>query len=88
MIDWLRRPWQFWFEWGITVLLIAGVVLTSFNVYPLNIWILLISNVGWQQALLFLGFVWIWFYVHVVYVWTSFMIGYNRARSSKAWSKT
>ena len=53
MIHWLRKPWQFWFEWGITALLIAGVVLTSFNVYPLNIWILMISNVGWViQAVL------------------------------------
>jgi hypothetical protein len=42
-----------WFEWGITALLIAGVILTSFNVYPLNLYVLLISNLGWViQALI------------------------------------
>jgi hypothetical protein len=44
----MDRPWQFWFEWGITALLVLGVVLTSFNVYPLNLWVLLLSNVGWM----------------------------------------
>jgi hypothetical protein len=47
MINPLRQPWQWWFEWGITALLIAGVILTSFNIYPLNIYILLVSNLGW-----------------------------------------
>ena len=42
-----------WFEWGITVLLIAGVILTSFNVYPVNLYVLLVSNLGWViQALI------------------------------------
>lgn len=53
MFNPLRQPWQWWFEWGITFLLIAGVVLTSFNIYPLNIYILLVSNLGWViQAML------------------------------------
>jgi len=47
MINPLRQPWQWWFEWGITALLIAGMILTSFNIYPLNIYILLVSNLGW-----------------------------------------
>jgi hypothetical protein len=42
------------FEWGITVILIAGVALTSFNIFPLNLWVSLIGNVGW----LYLGYVW------------------------------
>ncbi len=43
----LNQPWTFWYEWSITVILIIGAVLTSFNIYPLNIWFLFISNLGW-----------------------------------------
>jgi hypothetical protein len=44
---------SWWFEWGITALLIVGVILTSFNIYPLNLYVLLISNLGWViQALI------------------------------------
>ncbi|KAL4443544.1 hypothetical protein ABPG75_011281 [Micractinium tetrahymenae] len=32
------------------------------------------------QVQQFLGFAWIWFYVHWIYVWTSFLMGYNKAR--------
>ena len=46
MIRW-RQPWQFWFEWGITAALIAGVILASFNVYPVYLYVLIISNLGW-----------------------------------------
>lgn len=42
------------FEWSSTVILLAGVVLTSFNVYPANIWFLLIGNLGWIA----LGWIW------------------------------
>lgn len=42
------------FEWSSTVILLAGVVLTSFNVYPANIWFLLIGNIGWIA----LGWMW------------------------------
>jgi hypothetical protein len=42
------------FEWSSTVILLAGVVLTSFNVYPANIWFLLIGNIGWIA----LGWIW------------------------------
>jgi hypothetical protein len=49
----LWQPWTFWFEWSITVVLIIGAVLTSFNIYPLNIWFLFLSNLGWAiQAIL------------------------------------
>lgn len=42
------------FEWSSTVILLAGVVLTSFNIYPANIWFLLIGNIGWIA----LGWIW------------------------------
>lgn len=41
-------------EWTLTVMLIAGVALTSFNVYPLNLWVSMIGNFGW----LYLGWYW------------------------------
>jgi hypothetical protein len=48
-----NRPWQFWFEWGITALLIVGVILTAFNIYPVNLYVLLVSNLGWvMQAVM------------------------------------
>jgi hypothetical protein len=34
-------------EWTLTALLIAGVALTSFNVYPMNLWVCLAGNIGW-----------------------------------------
>lgn len=45
---------DFILEWGITVTLIVGVALTSFNIYPLNLWVSMIGNVGW----LYLGYIW------------------------------
>ncbi|KAL4447336.1 hypothetical protein ABPG77_007369 [Micractinium sp. CCAP 211/92] len=33
------------------------------------------------QVLQFLGFAWVWFYVHWIYVWSSFLVGYNKARN-------
>lgn len=53
MIAW-RQPWQFWFEWSNTALLIVGAVLTSLNIYPLNIWFLFAANLGWAA----LGVMW------------------------------
>ena len=32
------------------------------------------------QVVQFFGLAWIWFYVHLIYVWTSFMVGYDKAR--------
>jgi hypothetical protein len=34
-------------EWTLTAVLIAGVALTSFNVYPMNLWVCLAGNIGW-----------------------------------------
>ncbi len=50
----VSKPLLFWFEWSCTIILLAGVVLTSFNIYPLNIWFLLVGNLGW------IGLGWIW----------------------------
>lgn len=49
-----EQTWEFWLEWISTLILIAGVVLTSFNIYPLNIWLSLAGNAGW----LALGYIW------------------------------
>lgn len=55
MIDYLRQQtWQFWFEWACTFTLILGVALTSYNIYPLNLWISLAGNFGW----LAIGYIW------------------------------
>jgi hypothetical protein len=45
---------DFVFEWLCTATLIAGVALTSFNIYPLNLWVSLVGNLGW----LMLGWMW------------------------------
>jgi len=45
---------DFILEWGITIILIIGVALTSFNIFPLNLWISMVGNVGW----LYLGYIW------------------------------
>jgi len=45
---------DFILEWLITFLLIVGVALTSFNIYPLNLWVSMLGNIGW----LYLGYIW------------------------------
>ena len=55
MINFLRnKTWDFWFEWGCTFVLIIGVALTSYNIYPLNIWLSFLGNLGWMV----LGYMW------------------------------
>ena len=34
-------------EWFSTFILIVGVALTAYNVYPLNIYISILGNAGW-----------------------------------------
>ncbi len=41
-------------EWSATGLFLVSVLLTSFNVYPLNIFVALVANILW----LWLGFIW------------------------------
>jgi hypothetical protein len=42
------------FEWLCTAILLGGVALTSFNIFPLNLWVLFFGNFGW----ILLGLVW------------------------------
>lgn len=37
----------FYLEWTSTAVLITGVVLTSFNVFPANLWVNLLANLLW-----------------------------------------
>ena len=48
------RGAPFWIEWGSTAILIAGVLLTSLNVYPLNLALNFLGNLGWFV----IGFMW------------------------------
>jgi hypothetical protein len=41
-------------EWGSTALLLVGVALTAFNVFPLNLWVCLAANAGWTV----MGIIW------------------------------
>lgn len=38
---------EFWAEWLSTGILIVGVALTAWNIYPLNIYFSLLGNFGW-----------------------------------------
>lgn len=40
----------FFVKWGSTVLLILGAVLTSFNIFPINVVVSLLGNLGWTYA--------------------------------------
>lgn len=42
-----NKSWVWWLEWTSTVVLIIGVALTSWNVYPINIYISFIGNLLW-----------------------------------------
>lgn len=41
-------------EWLATGIFLISVLLTSFNIYPLNVYIALLANILW----LWLGFIW------------------------------
>ena len=38
---------EFIFEWGSTVVLLAGAALTSLNIYPMNVFLSMAGNMGW-----------------------------------------
>jgi hypothetical protein len=38
---------EFWVEWVSTAILIIGVALTAWNIYPLNVYFSLAGNLGW-----------------------------------------
>lgn len=48
------RDLSFWVEWTSTAILITGVLLTSLNVYPLNLVFNFAGNLGWFV----IGFLW------------------------------
>lgn len=51
----MQRPsLEFIVEWSATAVLLVGVALTSFNIYPLNVYVSLAANLLW----LWLGFIW------------------------------
>lgn len=41
-------------EWASTFILIIGVALTAYNVYPLNVYVSILGNAGW----LFVAYLW------------------------------
>jgi len=43
----LNKNIEWWFEWTSTIILIVGVTLTAYNVYPLNVWLSILGNFGW-----------------------------------------
>jgi hypothetical protein len=49
------RTLEFWVEWISTIVLIAGVLLTSLNVYPANLVLGFLGNIGWLALSFFWG---------------------------------
>ena len=43
----VSKKTEFIIEWGSTTILIVGVALTAWNIYPLNVWLSLAGNFGW-----------------------------------------
>ena len=43
----VSKKTEFIVEWGSTAILIVGVALTAWNIYPLNVWLSLAGNFGW-----------------------------------------
>ena len=50
----MKINWEWIAEWGSTALLLVGVALTSFNIFPLNLWVCLAANLGWAIV----GLIW------------------------------
>ena len=45
---------EFFLEWTSTALVILGAVLTSWNIYPMNLAVQFVGNVGW----FIVGYMW------------------------------
>jgi len=43
----VKKSLEWWMEWGSTAVLIIGVALTAYNIYPLNVWFSMAGNFGW-----------------------------------------
>jgi len=50
----LVKSFEWWMEWTATAILMVGVALTAWNIYPLNIYFSLAGNFGW----LIVGYMW------------------------------
>ncbi len=50
----LGKTNDWWLEWTSTVVLIVGVALTAYNIYPANIWVSFIGNFLWLIT------AWVW----------------------------
>jgi len=50
----LVKSFEWWMEWIATAILMVGVALTAWNIYPLNIYFSLIGNFAW----LIVGYMW------------------------------
>lgn len=50
----LGKDKTWWLEWISTVVLIMGVALTAFNIYPANIYVCLVGNLLWLAT----AFIW------------------------------
>ena len=49
-----NKNFEWWIEWVSTVVLIIGVALSAYNIYPLNIWLSFLGNIGW----FIVGWIW------------------------------
>lgn len=47
MLEHIQKNYEVWVEWISTILIIIGVILTSFDFTPLNKVILLLGAIGW-----------------------------------------
>jgi hypothetical protein len=50
----MKFDYEFFLEWTSTALVIIGAVLTSLNIYPLNLAVQFVGNVGWFAV----GYIW------------------------------
>ena len=42
-----KKQIEFIFEWTSTIILLCGAALTSLNIYPANVFLSLVGNLGW-----------------------------------------
>jgi len=54
MNDQKLYTFDWWLKWISTVILIAGAILTSLDISPLNKWLSFVGNFGW----LIVGYIW------------------------------
>jgi hypothetical protein len=50
----LITGYDVWLEWISTAILMVGILMTAYNVYPLGVWFSLVGNAGW----LIVGYLW------------------------------